>query len=78
MWDRAGRSRRRAASNVVRLETTTMIPKRAATVPAPPPVLTPVFRYDAGRGAAPDRMRMIGIGVAVLAIAAVFVPRLLG
>ncbi|MDA0933852.1 MAG: hypothetical protein O3C51_10395 [Planctomycetota bacterium] len=55
-----------------------MIPKRAATVPAPPPVLTPVFRYDAGRGAAPDRMRMIGIGVAVLAIAAVFVPRLLG
>lgn len=55
-----------------------MIPKRAATLPTPPPVLTPVFRYDAGRSAAPDRVRMIGIGVAVLAVAAVFVPRLLG
>lgn len=55
-----------------------MIPKSRAQLPPTPPVLTPVFRYDAvGRGA-PSRVRLIGIGAAVVAIAAVFVPRLIG
>lgn len=55
-----------------------MIPKRAAQIPPTAPVLTPVFRYDAGSRAAPSRARLIGIGAAVVALAAVFVPRFVG
>ncbi|MEY2979821.1 MAG: hypothetical protein ACO4CT_08470 [Planctomycetota bacterium] len=55
-----------------------MIPKRTEKLPLTPPVLTPVFRYDAGGRAAPSRVQLIGIATAVVAIAAVFVPRLVG
>jgi hypothetical protein len=73
-----GRNGSGSASNVVRLETPVMIPKKTDKLPLAAPVLTPVFRYDVGGRAAPSRMQLIGIGTAVLAIAAVFVPRLLG
>jgi hypothetical protein len=55
-----------------------MIPKSKTQLPLTPPVLTPVFRYDAVNRTAPSRARLIGIGAAVVAIAAVFVPRLIG